>query len=74
MAVSFHDGDLPPSARKNPVPVRAGTSRNRCACAFRSRRTRRPLRIADDLVSRSRNWWARQDSNLQPRDYESPAL
>lgn len=19
-------------------------------------------------------WWARQDSNLQPRDYESPAL
>ena len=24
-------------------------------------------------TSRSR-WWARQDSNLQPRDYESPAL
>jgi hypothetical protein len=22
----------------------------------------------------SRSWWARQDSNLQPRDYESPAL
>ena len=20
------------------------------------------------------DWWARQDSNLQPRDYESPAL
>ena len=20
------------------------------------------------------NWWAQQDSNLQPRDYESPAL
>ena len=19
-------------------------------------------------------WWAQQDSNLQPRDYESPAL
>ena len=22
----------------------------------------------------TRDWWARQDSNLQPRDYESPAL
>ena len=20
------------------------------------------------------SWWAQQDSNLQPRDYESPAL
>ncbi len=21
-----------------------------------------------------KDWWAQQDSNLQPRDYESPAL
>ena len=24
--------------------------------------------------TRSEGWWAQQDSNLRPRDYESPAL
>jgi hypothetical protein len=26
------------------------------------------------LASMSLEWWAREDSNLRPRDYESPAL
>jgi hypothetical protein len=31
------------------------------------------LAAADRMV-RSGDWWAHQDSNLEPRDYESPAL
>ena len=27
-----------------------------------------------DIRSRQREWWARQDSNLQPDGYEPPAL
>ena len=33
-----------------------------------------PGEMARSRQQRSKGWWARQDSNLQPRDYESPAL
>jgi hypothetical protein len=29
---------------------------------------------ATHCITRAGEWWARQDSNLGPRDYESPAL
>jgi hypothetical protein len=29
---------------------------------------------AGQVANPAAKWWARQDSNLQPRDYESPAL
>ena len=30
--------------------------------------------VGTNTVNKQENWWARQDSNLEPRDYESPAL
>jgi hypothetical protein len=37
-------------------------------------RRRAPVRFALANANRNQCWWAWQDSNLQPRDYESPAL
>ena len=31
-------------------------------------------RVGQGLAAEADRWWARQDSNLRPRDYESPAL
>jgi hypothetical protein len=46
--------------------------------AKRAISTPAPTMEAGSVMHRSSGdagiWWARQDSNLQPRDYESPAL
>src|ERR1035438_10230708 len=70
---SFADSQVP--GRCPPTPVRLGRGCSLRTCRYLSRHA--TFGAPGAVLSTSRtaiSWWARQGSNLRPRDYESPAL
>lgn len=55
--------------------LRMQVDANRCRWTVKQPKSPIPLALLDIPGLRwTSMWWAHQDSNLEPRDYESPAL